>query len=293
MKEMKNKMAKATKTKAKLGVANWLTILRMLLMIPFLAMMSAGAALILAKTGGGGFRYDGIKLIGSNSHKLALSIIYWTCVSLFIVAMITDFVDGFYARKTKTVSNFGKVFDPIADKVATTMMMIFLAIFNFTYLPIVILFIVRDIMVDGSRMYAAKKDVKVNANWWGKIKTIIVSLSLLVIAFSVPWLKENEDSLKQFYVNIPLLVGLILAWVSGIIYICKYLKGITKDNNLDSKKEPIIETSTNENNQAIEKLDMESMEITSSEEYKNQLTQEIEQAKNNSNSTNNSSDSFF
>ncbi|WP_373439985.1 CDP-diacylglycerol--glycerol-3-phosphate 3-phosphatidyltransferase [Metamycoplasma equirhinis] len=293
MKEMKNKMAKATKTKAKLGVANWLTILRMLLMIPFLAMMSAGAALILAKTGGGGFRYDGIKLIGSNSHKLALSIIYWTCVSLFIVAMITDFVDGFYARKTKTVSNFGKVFDPIADKVATTMMMIFLAIFNFTYLPIVILFIVRDIMVDGSRMYAAKKDVKVNANWWGKIKTIIVSLSLLVIAFSVPWLKENEDSLKQFYVNIPLLAGLILAWVSGIIYICKYLKGITKDNNLDSKKEPIIETSTNENNQAIEKSDMESMEITSSEEYKNQLTQEIEQAKNNSNSTNNSSDSFF
>ncbi|WP_373441303.1 CDP-diacylglycerol--glycerol-3-phosphate 3-phosphatidyltransferase [Metamycoplasma equirhinis] len=293
MKEMKNKMAKATKTKAKLGVANWLTILRMLLMIPFLAMMSAGAALILAKTGGGGFRYDGIKLIGSNSHKLALSIIYWTCVSLFIVAMITDFVDGFYARKTKTVSNFGKVFDPIADKVATTMMMIFLAIFNFTYLPIVILFIVRDIMVDGSRMYAAKKDVKVNANWWGKIKTIIVSLSLLVIAFSVPWLKENEDSLKQFYVNIPLLVGLILAWVSGIIYICKYLKGITKDNNLDSKKEPIIEMSTNENNQAIEKSDMESMEITSSEEYKNQLTQEIEQAKNNSNSTNNSSDSFF
>ncbi|WP_373440173.1 CDP-diacylglycerol--glycerol-3-phosphate 3-phosphatidyltransferase [Metamycoplasma equirhinis] len=293
MKEMKNKMAKATKTKAKLGVANWLTILRMLLMIPFLAMMSAGAALILAKTGGGGFRYDGIKLIGSNSHKLALSIIYWTCVSLFIVAMITDFVDGFYARKTKTVSNFGKVFDPIADKVATTMMMIFLAIFNFTYLPIVILFIVRDIMVDGSRMYAAKKDVKVNANWWGKIKTIIVSLSLLVIAFSVPWLKENEDSLKQFYVNIPLLAGLILAWVSGIIYICKYLKGITKDNNLDSKKEPIIEMSTNENNQAIEKSDMESMEITSSEEYRNQLTQEIEQAKNNSNSTNNSSDSFF
>ncbi|WP_373597871.1 CDP-diacylglycerol--glycerol-3-phosphate 3-phosphatidyltransferase [Metamycoplasma equirhinis] len=293
MKKMKNKMAKASKTKAKLGVANWLTILRMLLMIPFLAMMSAGAALILAKTGGGGFRYDGIKLIGSNSHKLALSIIYWTCVSLFIVAMITDFVDGFYARKTKTVSNFGKVFDPIADKVATTMMMIFLAIFNFTYLPIVILFIVRDIMVDGSRMYAAKKDVKVNANWWGKIKTIIVSLSLLVIAFSVPWLKENEDSLKQFYVNIPLLAGLILAWVSGIIYICKYLKGITKDNNLDSKKEPIIEMSTNENNQAIEKSDMESMEITSSEEYKNQLTQEIEQAKNNSNSTNNSSDSFF
>ncbi|WP_373440053.1 CDP-alcohol phosphatidyltransferase family protein, partial [Metamycoplasma equirhinis] len=83
--------------------------------------MSAGAALILAKTGGGGFRYDGIKLICSNSHKLALSIIYWTCVSLFIVAMITAFVDGFYARKTKTVSNFGKVFDPIADKVATTM----------------------------------------------------------------------------------------------------------------------------------------------------------------------------
>ena len=50
--------------------------------------------------------------------------------------MITDFVDGYYARKTKTITAFGKIFDPIADKVATTLMLIFLAITRMTYLPV-------------------------------------------------------------------------------------------------------------------------------------------------------------
>jgi len=78
--------------------------------------------------------------------------------------MITDFLDGFYARKTKTVSSFGKIFDPIADKVATTLMLLFLATYNFVYIPIVILFIIRDIIVDGTRVYAIKKNIEVSAN---------------------------------------------------------------------------------------------------------------------------------
>ncbi|EPL03161.1 CDP-diacylglycerol--glycerol-3-phosphate 3-phosphatidyltransferase [Chlamydia abortus] len=78
--------------------------------------------------------------------------------------MITDFIDGHYARKHKTVSVFGKIFDPIADKVATTLMFLFLAIMEFTYLPLIILFIMRDILVDGSRMYASKKNIKIAAN---------------------------------------------------------------------------------------------------------------------------------
>ncbi|CRH48151.1 CDP-diacylglycerol--glycerol-3-phosphate 3-phosphatidyltransferase [Chlamydia abortus] len=78
--------------------------------------------------------------------------------------MITDFVDGYVARKTKTVSNFGKIFDPIADKIATTLMLLFISLMNYSYLPIVILFIIRDIFVDGARVYAVKKDIKVAAN---------------------------------------------------------------------------------------------------------------------------------
>ncbi|SYV90080.1 CDP-diacylglycerol--glycerol-3-phosphate 3-phosphatidyltransferase, partial [Metamycoplasma alkalescens] len=79
--------------------------------------------------------------------------------------MITDFVDGHIARKTKTISQFGKIFDPIADKITTSLMLLFIALMNYSFLPIVVFFIVRDILVEGARIYAVKKDIKVASNW--------------------------------------------------------------------------------------------------------------------------------
>lgn len=223
--------------KDKFGLANWLTVIRLLLMIPFIVIMSV---MFILKTKTGAFFYYGVEKTGDTlsvtfggKNNVGYSILYWINCLLFIIAMITDFIDGHYARKHKTVSVFGKIFDPIADKVATTLMFLFLAIMEFTYLPLIILFIMRDILVDGSRMYASKKNIKIAANVWGKIKTIFVSISIIVIAFAAPWLynKNNKefDTWKIFYINIPLIASLILAWVSGIIYINKYLKGITKD----------------------------------------------------------------
>ncbi|TPE56570.1 CDP-diacylglycerol--glycerol-3-phosphate 3-phosphatidyltransferase [[Mycoplasma] falconis] len=238
----------------KFGVANWLTVVRLILMVPFIALMSVLFAMIVKY---GAFGYEKVSIVSidgraSSSNLVAMSAIYWLCVVIFIAAMITDFVDGHYARKTNTVSAFGKVFDPIADKVATNLMMIFLAIVNYTYLPIVILFIVRDILVDGSRVYATKKNIKVAANWWGKAKTIIVSFALIAVAFAGPWLlnldnqiKRNAETTKKalyiFYVNIPLIIGLILAWVSGIIYMTKYLKGIRNDFEKEVNEAKITE----------------------------------------------------
>lgn len=215
----------------KFGIANWLTVTRLLLMIPFIAIMSTLFALGLTGTT---FYYNGITLEGKG-HKLPYSILYWLNVIIFIVAMITDFVDGYYARKTKTITAFGKIFDPIADKVATTLMLIFLAITRMTYLPVIILFIVRDILVDGTRIYAIKRNIKVQANIWGKIKTILISLAIIALAFAGPWLTDakkddgTENTILLFYVNIPLLIGLVFSWTSGIIYMFKYLKGIKKD----------------------------------------------------------------
>ncbi|ACF07217.1 CDP-diacylglycerol--glycerol-3-phosphate 3-phosphatidyltransferase [Metamycoplasma arthritidis] len=251
-KQKKNKMPKDKKiriNKNKFGAANWLTVTRLLLMIPFLIIMTAMFAL---QTNGSKteFWYEGILLKGSG-HPIWQSVLYWLNVTIFIVAMITDFVDGHIARKTKTISAFGKVFDPIADKVATNMMLIFLAMLNFTYWPIVILFIVRDIMVDGTRMYASKKNIKIQANIWGKIKTILVSFAILAIAFSGPWLthlkdKENNDkSYVLIYVNLTLIAGLIISWVSGIIYMTKYLKGIRED--LVKELEKQFDNKANEN----------------------------------------------
>ncbi|RBI34136.1 CDP-diacylglycerol--glycerol-3-phosphate 3-phosphatidyltransferase [Metamycoplasma hominis] len=236
---MKNKSQKKQKIiVSKFGVANWLTVLRMLLMIPFIVFLSTSFGLIL----------NGVQLSYKTNKGIVLSILYWINVAIFIIAMITDFLDGFYARKTKTVSSFGKIFDPIADKVATTLMLLFLATYNFVYIPIVILFIIRDIIVDGTRVYAVKKNIEVSANWFGKIKTILVSLALVVISIGVPFISDKSDyKYILFYFNIPLIIGLLLAWISGIIYIIKYTKGINKELLQSYTKND--SDATNKNNQ--------------------------------------------
>ncbi|ENY68660.1 CDP-diacylglycerol-glycerol-3-phosphate-3-phosphatidyltransferase [Metamycoplasma auris 15026] len=235
----------------KIGIANWLTIIRMVLMIPFIILMTIAFYFISKHSGT--FWYDGIKLVGDQKYPILLSIIYWINVIIFIFAMITDFADGHIARKTKTISQFGKIFDPIADKITTTLMLLFLVLMNYSFLPIVVLFIVRDILVDGARVYAVKKDIKVAANWWGKIKTIIVSLALLVVAFAAPWMiqkvngKPTTDYLKLFFINIPLLLGLLLSWISGIIYLSKYLKGIRNESHLNKETKESSDTQNKDN----------------------------------------------
>ncbi|QJG66646.1 CDP-diacylglycerol--glycerol-3-phosphate 3-phosphatidyltransferase [Mycoplasma phocoeninasale] len=281
-KSVNSSKLEAKKIKSKFGIANWLTVTRMLIMIPFICILSASSALILS--GGGPFAYSGIKIVSDNKHSLSLSIMYWLNVALFIAAMITDFVDGYYARKTNTVSAFGKVFDPIADKIATTLMMIFLAIANYSYLPIVVLFIIRDIMVDGSRVYASKKDIKVAANWWGKVKTIIVSAALIIVAFAGPWLagealKPNGDKNLKFYANIPLILGLIIAWISGIIYMSKYLKGIRNALN-EGSHTPAKSNADDSNNKNTTSSREETAKKVESED--NKASKEI----NNQNTTN-------
>ncbi|TPR54117.1 CDP-diacylglycerol--glycerol-3-phosphate 3-phosphatidyltransferase [Metamycoplasma neophronis] len=263
----------------KFGVANWLTVLRLLLMIPFIALMTAICTLMIKN--GGIIYYDKLTLSGVNNSKLTISIMYWLNVIIFIAAMITDFVDGHYARKTNTVSAFGKVFDPIADKVATTLMMIFLAITQYTFLPIVVLFIIRDILVDGSRTYAIKKNIEVAANWWGKIKTIIVSFALIAVAFAGPWLANPTLSTKHSstelltYLNLPLIIGLLLAWISGVIYMSKYLKGITKDLQEKQKaKQELAKQAENKENVTKTLAEEKEKEVLTYEAEKQEAQQE-------------------
>ncbi|AZG68837.1 CDP-diacylglycerol--glycerol-3-phosphate 3-phosphatidyltransferase [Mycoplasma struthionis] len=215
----------------KFGLANWLTIIRILLMIPFLITMTISYVYVIEYNTV--FHYDKLTIVSENPHKELLAALHWTNFIIFSLAMITDFIDGWYARRTKTVSNFGKIFDPIADKVATVLMLVYLAIMRFTFFPIVIIFSLRDILVDGARIYAIKKNITVQANWWGKAKTIVVSFSLVFLSVAGPWLASptlvNNSNLITFYLNIPLIIGAVLSVISGIIYMKKYLKNITKE----------------------------------------------------------------
>lgn len=91
--------------------------------------------------------------------------------ALFAAAAITDFLDGYIARKNNIVTTFGKFADPVADKILVLCAMIFLCADGLLPAWAVAVVAARELMVDGLRMVAAQKGVVIAAGWLGKIKT--------------------------------------------------------------------------------------------------------------------------
>lgn len=99
---------------------------------------------------------------------------------LFVFGCITDFLDGFIARKNNIQTSFGKFIDPVADKAMINTMFIVLAYNRVIPVLPVIIMILRDIVVDGCRMVASGKGVVVAANIYGKIKTVTQMLAIML-----------------------------------------------------------------------------------------------------------------
>lgn len=104
---------------------------------------------------------------------------------IFIVASITDLIDGYVARKYELITSFGKFIDPIADKLLVNTMLILLA-FNMK-IPVVAMLIMvwRDILVDGMRMMAAKKGIVVAAHFSGKVKTTLQMIGIILVLLNI------------------------------------------------------------------------------------------------------------
>ena len=140
---------------------------------------------------------------------------------IFIVASITDFVDGHLARKNNLVTDFGKFMDPLADKFLVNSSLIILAVQKSNLLPvlIVVLMIGRDIAVDGIKLISAKKGRTVAANIYGKLKTVFQMIAIPVIFLNgFPFnylLKENTYIITIILTSLACLMSLI----SGVIYI--------------------------------------------------------------------------
>ncbi|NQZ28958.1 MAG: CDP-diacylglycerol--glycerol-3-phosphate 3-phosphatidyltransferase [Mycoplasmatales bacterium] len=198
--------------------ANKFTIARLIMVIPFILMMSV--VIYLTQ----------IKLEELNFKNINnATIIFISAGILFVIAMITDFIDGYIARKTNTVTTFGKLFDPLADKFMTTTALIALAILNIVPAWVVILFVLRDVLVDGSRNIAAKNNLDVAANMWGKMKTVFQTLAIMLLFILWPICVQCHDqtSIKYYALNTVTFVALVLSIVSGIIYF-KQIKHIIK-----------------------------------------------------------------
>ncbi|MDR1917789.1 MAG: CDP-diacylglycerol--glycerol-3-phosphate 3-phosphatidyltransferase [Christensenellaceae bacterium] len=140
-------------------------------------------------------------------------------VAIFIVAAVTDFLDGKIARKYNLVSNLGKLLDPIADKMLCYTGMILIAVLGVfpAWAVVVFLFVslIRDFAVDCMRMLAAKQTVVLAAGWSGKIKTTLYLISIpLSMAFNhLPFI--NTDA-----INILGIIAFFLLWLATIL--CAY-----------------------------------------------------------------------
>lgn len=152
----------------------------------------------------------------------------WTFLTggiIFIVAMITDYADGYLARKNNQVTTFGKLFDPLADKLMTTTAMIFLSLMGIIPFYLTLIFILRDVLVDGFRNLAASKNIDVSASIYGKAKTMIQSIGITIIFFIYPIFTTDfmvfdpvNGSWELFVLNILIFISAALSAISGVLY---------------------------------------------------------------------------
>ena len=148
----------------------------------------------------------------------------YIAVAIFIVASLTDLLDGKIARKYNLVTNFGKFMDPLADKLLVCSAMICLIQTGQLAAWIVVIIIAREFIISGFRLIASDNGVVIAASYWGKFKTTFQMLMVIVLILNI------QMSFFQILGMILTYVALILTVVSLIDYIVKN-KDVLKEQN--------------------------------------------------------------
>ncbi|MBQ9028587.1 MAG: CDP-diacylglycerol--glycerol-3-phosphate 3-phosphatidyltransferase [Lachnospiraceae bacterium] len=135
----------------------------------------------------------------------------WPALVLFVAASLTDFADGYIARKYNLITNFGKFMDPLADKILTISGMICLIELGRIPSWIVVIIVAREFIISGFRLIAAENGVVIAANYWGKFKTTFQMIMIILMIINLPQLKILTD--------IVMWIALALTIISLVTYI--------------------------------------------------------------------------
>ena len=146
----------------------------------------------------------------------------YIAVAIFIVASITDFLDGKIARKYNLVTNFGKFMDPLADKLLVCSALICLIQLELITAWVVIIIIAREFIISGFRLVASDNGVVIAASYWGKFKTAFQLLTVIVLILNIP------NKVFTILGTVLIYVSLALTVISLIDYIAKN-KDVLKD----------------------------------------------------------------
>lgn len=149
---------------------------------------------------------------------------HYIAAAIFIVASLTDLLDGKIARKYNLVTNFGKFMDPLADKLLVCSAMICLIQTGQLAAWIVVIIIAREFIISGFRLIASDNGVVIAASYWGKFKTTFQMLMVIVLILNI------QMPFFQILGVILTYAALILTVVSLIDYIVKN-KDVLKEQN--------------------------------------------------------------
>lgn len=152
---------------------------------------------------------------------------------LFIFACITDWLDGYISRKYNLVSDFGKIWDPLADKILINSLFIVFAYLKIVPWYFTTLIIVRDIVVDGFRMFLSSKSVILPAMFSGKLKTVVQMIAIIILFFVFN--DNNNWNVTYFFIqNLFVIIATICSLYSCFEYMKFFIK-YQKENNKDTK----------------------------------------------------------
>ncbi len=137
----------------------------------------------------------------------------WVALALFVIASLTDLVDGKIARKYNLITNFGKFADPLADKLLVCSALICLVELGRVPAWIVLVIIAREFIVSGFRIVAADQGVVIAASMWGKVKTTLQMIMVILMIADIPEL--------NIITQVAMWSALVLTIVSLVDYVSK------------------------------------------------------------------------
>lgn len=149
---------------------------------------------------------------------------YLIALLIFVIASLTDFLDGYLARKHNLITDFGKLMDPLADKLLVAAALICFVQLGLVSSVAVIIIISREFLVTSVRLVAAGKGAILAADKWGKYKTVMQMLTIIIILLG-EHLKSTQLILPQyslsFVYDIFIFITIVLTLFSGLNYIVK------------------------------------------------------------------------
>lgn len=138
---------------------------------------------------------------------------YRFALALFVLSALTDFLDGYIARRQKTITSFGILLDPVADKLLTSSTLISLAYAKLCDPYSVIAIVGREEAVTGMRAIAASRGMLIPASRGGKLKTLLIMFSIVLLLSGL-----------RFYGEVILIFSAVVAVFTGFEYFMEFLK---------------------------------------------------------------------